>query len=74
MKNNKKQEVKIYFDDNYFNKSINPLFFEIARLTVHKNEAWKHGWRASRVNNAFFAHKNLPADIPVGMGWLTCPD
>lgn len=73
MKNHKKQKVKIYFDDNYFNKSINSLFFEIARLTVHKNGPGKHGRRAYRGNNASCAHKKLQADTRVGMGCLACP-
>jgi len=70
MKNYKKQKVKKYFDDNYFNKSINSLFFEIARPTVHKNGPGKHGWLAFGGNNAFFTHKNLTAGIPACTGWL----
>ncbi len=71
MKNNKKHEVKIYFDDNYFNKSIKPLFFRTAWLTVHKNGLGKHGWRVFRGKNAFCAHINLKADTAAGMGRLT---
>jgi len=73
MKNDKKQKVKKYFDDNYFNKSINSLFFEIAQLTVHKNGPGKHGWRAFGGNHAFCAHKNPTGGIPACTGWLKCP-
>jgi len=73
MKNDKKQEDKKYFDDNYFNKSINSLFFDIAQLTVHKNGPGEHGWRAFGGNNAFCRHKNLTAEIAAGTGRLKCP-
>lgn len=74
MKNYKKQLYKIYFDDNYFNKSINPLFFETARPLVHKNVYGKRVWHALRGNNAFYRHKQLEAGATVGKGWLKCPD
>jgi len=73
MKINKKQKVKIYCDDNYFNKSINSLFFEMAQLTVHKNRPAEQGWRTFRGNNAFYAHKNLQVDALVSKGCLICP-
>jgi hypothetical protein len=73
MKKHKKQVLKIYFDDNYFNKSIKPLFFEIARLTVHKNGHGEMVRRGFRRNDAFYRHKNPGSDTRVGAGRLKCP-
>jgi len=73
MKNYKKQIDKVYFDDNYFNSSINSLFFENVQLTVHKNGPGTHGWLAFRENNAFCAHKIIEAGTVIGMGLPPCP-
>jgi hypothetical protein len=73
MKKHKNQKHKIYFDDNYFNKSIKPLFFEIARLTVHKNGHGEHVRRGFRRNDAFCRHKNPGSGTSVGAGGLKCP-
>lgn len=74
MKNYKKQIDVIYCDDNYFNKTIKPLFFETMRLTVDKNGPGKPALRLIRGNNAFYAHENLNADARTGKGSLSCPD